>query len=124
MPPPLLPVFDVREVHLDDRALRKLERVADRVAVVRPGARVDDEATGGVAELLAPLDVLAFVVGLASQDVAAEVGPPLANHPLELGQREPTVNGRIPTLEDVEVRAVQHADEHGRSLARDQLVER
>ena len=43
---PLLALVDVRQVHLDDRHVEDLERVVDRVAVVRPGAGVDDQAVG------------------------------------------------------------------------------
>src|SRR5215211_6076241 len=68
--PPLLSLLDVREVNLDDGHLEQLEGVPDRVAVVRPRSRVDDDGVGPVARVVAPLDVLALVVRLKAADTA------------------------------------------------------
>jgi hypothetical protein len=103
-------------VHLHDRPASELERVADRIAVVRPGAGVDDEAVGRLPQLLAPVDVLALAVRLAAEDIASELSAPLANPHFELLKREPTVDGGIPSLEQVQIHAVEHADEHSESL--------
>ena len=43
LPPPLLPLVDVGQVHLDDRDRERLERVVDRPRVVRERAGVDDD---------------------------------------------------------------------------------
>ena len=56
--------------------LKQLDRVADRVAVVRPGARVDDDAVGPVERVVAPLDVLALVVRLPAAHRAARARSP------------------------------------------------
>src|SRR5207249_10138518 len=62
--PPLLASLDVREVNFDDRRVEQLERIADRVRVVRPRAGVDDHAVGPVVRVVTPLDVLALAIGL------------------------------------------------------------
>ena len=116
MPTPVVARVDVGDVHLHERAAGELERVTDRVAVVRPGACVDDEAGGRLTELLAPLDVLALAVRLTADDVAAELRSPGPDPILQLMQREPAVDGRVAPLEDVEVGTVEHADEHPASL--------
>ena len=54
---------DVGEVDLDRRQPGDLDRVAQRPRVVRPGARVQQQAVGVVARLVQLLDVLALVVG-------------------------------------------------------------
>ena len=46
--PPLLPLVDIREVHLDDWDVEELERVVDRPGVMRPRAGVDDYPVDGV----------------------------------------------------------------------------
>ena len=69
--PPLLALVDVREVHLDDRDLEDVERVVDRVAVVRPRARVDDQPVGVAVGVVDPVDVLALVVRLLAAGASA-----------------------------------------------------
>jgi hypothetical protein len=105
-------------VHLDDRPASELERVADRIAVVRPGAGVDDEAVGGLPQLLAPVDVLALAVRLAAENVAAELAAPFADLLFEVAEGESTVDSGIPSLEQVEVHAIEDADQHSESLDR------
>src|SRR5690349_433691 len=61
-PPPRLAFLDVRDVHLDERPTEELERVADRPAVVRPRARVDDQPVDGADGVVAEPDVLALAV--------------------------------------------------------------
>jgi hypothetical protein len=103
-------------MNLDHRPTGELERVVDRVAVVRPCAGIDDEAFRGLAELLAPVHVLALAVRLPAVDLAAELACPFADPLLELGEREAAVHGRVPAVEGVQVHAVQDADQHGRNL--------
>ena len=74
--PPLLALLDVGQVHLDDGRGEELDRVADRVAVVRPGARVQDDPVGPAAGLVAPVDVLALVVRLLAPDASARARAP------------------------------------------------
>src|SRR3954447_9263145 len=62
--PPLLARFDVREVNLDRRQAHELERVPDRVRVVRPRARIQHKRIGGVGGRVQRLAELALVVGL------------------------------------------------------------
>src|SRR5918996_5786804 len=81
--PPFLPLLDVRKVYLDDGHLQQLEGVPDRVAVVRPRSRVDDDRVGPVAGVVAPLDVLALVVRLKTTHAALELAPPLVDLRLE-----------------------------------------
>ena len=62
--PPRLARVDVGQVDLDRRQAGELERVADRVRVVRPGARVEHHPVGEPVEPVQVLDELALVVGL------------------------------------------------------------
>src|SRR5256885_886543 len=66
--PPLLALLRIGEVHLDNRPLKELERVVDRVAVVAPGSWVRDHAVGPIERFVAPADVLALAVRLAATD--------------------------------------------------------
>src|SRR2546430_1813861 len=59
---PFLSGLDVREVYLDHGHARDLERIPDRVAVVGPGARIQDQPVGELGSLMQPLDVLVFGV--------------------------------------------------------------
>ena len=96
----------------------------DRVAVVAPGARVDDHAVGPVERVVAELDVLALAVRLAAADGVAELAGPRVDALLELVQRKAAVDRRVAPVEDVEVHAVEDVHAHGGSLVGDQLVER
>src|SRR6266516_4337641 len=109
---PLLPLVDVREVHLDDRDRERLECVVDRPRVVRPRRGVDDDAVDGVVRVVAPLGELTLVVRLAALDGQLELPRPLVDAALELGDRQPAVHLRIATAEHVEVDAVQDGDPH------------
>ena len=62
--PPLLPLLDVGEMHLDDGDGEQLRRVVDSPGVVRPRPGVDDDAVGPVERVVTPVDELAFVVRL------------------------------------------------------------
>ena len=100
-------------MHLDDGRLEQLERVADRVRVVRPGTGIGDDAVRPVERVVAPVDVLPFVVRLPAADVTAELRGPLVDAGLQLREREPAVEGGVATREHVEVHAVQDDDLHG-----------
>src|SRR5215211_3567403 len=83
-PAPFLPLLDVGEMHLDDRHREEVERVADRVAVMRPSPRVDDDAARPPARLVAEIDVLTLAVRLEAANVAAELPGPRVDPGLEL----------------------------------------
>src|ERR1051326_561934 len=53
---------DVREMNLDDRQIGGVERVEDRDGGMRQGAGIDDDAVGGLARLVDPVDQHALVV--------------------------------------------------------------
>ena len=110
---PLLPLVDVREVHLDHRDREELDRVADRPRVVSPRARVDDHAVRPVERLVAPVDELTLVVRLTRTHGALELARPLVDLGLELGDADPAVERRIAAADHVEVHAVQDNDSHG-----------
>src|SRR5689334_7973128 len=59
---------NIRQMYLDHRQLRRLERVEDSDRSVCVGAGVEDNAVGILTSLLDPVDQLAFVVGLAEID--------------------------------------------------------
>src|SRR5262245_32204856 len=88
-PAPLLALVDVGEMNLDDRRLEQLERVPDRVAVVRPRGRVDDDAVRPVERFMDPVDVLALVVRLFALRTRADIARPLVDARLELSERQP-----------------------------------
>ncbi len=72
-------------MNLDRRQRGDLERVADRVRVVRPGARVEHERRGGLARPVDELAVLALVIGLGEGGVEPEVAGEPLDTLLELG---------------------------------------
>src|SRR6202162_1893827 len=81
---PLLPLLDVREGHFDDGCVEKLQSVANRVGVVSPRAGVHDDSVGPIERVVAPLDVLAFVICLTAANVAPESRSPLGDARLAL----------------------------------------
>ena len=109
-------------MHLDDGHVEELERVADRVAVVRPRPRVCDHSVRPVERLVDPVDVLALAVRLLALHARAEIARPLIDPRLELVERGAAVLLRIAAAEHVEVDAVEDEDAHRRNLG-DQLVE-
>src|SRR5439155_14649064 len=113
---PLLALVDVREVDLDERDGQQLERVPDRIRVVRPGPRVRDDAVGPVERVVAPLDVFALVVRLPAAYVAAELGGPLVDPRLEVAERDAAVELRVAPPEHVEIDPVEHDDLHAGTL--------
>src|SRR5439155_22963676 len=104
--PPLLALLDIREVHLDDRKLEQLERVANRIAVVRPRAGIDDDAVRPVARVVAPVDELSLAARLQTPNRAFELAAPPVNLRFELVQPEPSVESRLAIRERVQIDAV------------------
>ena len=59
---------------LDRGQAGQLQRVADRVRVVGPGARVEDDPVGEPLQAVQVLDELALVVGLKEPRLEPELG--------------------------------------------------
>jgi hypothetical protein len=97
---------------LDQRHLEQLDRVADRIAVVGPGAGVDHDAVRPVERVVAPVDVLTFAVRLPALDVQLELAGPVVDPRLELTETETAVQLGVPPPDDVEVDSVQDGDPH------------
>src|SRR3990170_7349403 len=114
--PPLLPLGDVREMDLDDRPPEELDGVADRVAVVRPRTRVEDDPVRPAPRVVAPVDELALVVRLEAADGDVECPRPLVDPRLELVVGEAAVESRIAVRKCVQVRSVDDGGAHGASL--------
>ena len=72
MMPEALAPEDIRQMHLDDRQVGGIERVEDRDRRMGESAGVEDDAVGGLARLVDPIDQLALVVGLAEIDRQVE----------------------------------------------------
>src|SRR5262249_36893126 len=92
-------------------------RVVDRPRVVRPGGGVDDDRVDGVVRVVAPLHELALVVRLAALDGQLELPRPRIDLALELRDRQPSVELRVATAEDVQVDAVEDEDPHAINLS-------
>ena len=97
----------------------RLERVADRPAVVRPRARVHNEAVGGVERRVQELDVLALVVRLPAADLEAQLAGPRVDLRLEILERAVAVDAGVASPEQVEVDPVEDVDAHGPMLLSD-----
>ena len=85
MPAPLLALVDVGEVDLDRGQPGDLERVADRLAVVGPGAGVEQRRVGDLGQPVQALDEVALVVGLKERDLEVELAAEALDLRLELG---------------------------------------
>src|SRR5581483_10241967 len=121
---PLLALLDVRQMHLDERHVEDLERIVDRVAVMRPRSRVEDDAVDVAVGVVDPADVLALAVRLSAADGQRELLRPLVDLRLELVQAEAAVDLGVPPSEHVEVHAVQDEDLHRLTLTRAQAINR
>ena len=109
VPTELLALLDVGEMDLGDGSAHHLERVPDRVAVVRPGAGVDDHRAGALhGQAVQLLDHLALEVRLEGPDLEAAPLGVTRDRALELDQRLRPVLRRVTPPEHVEVDAVQH----------------
>src|SRR5438093_3253029 len=103
-------------MHLDDWTGKEVDRVPDRIAVVRPRARVDDERVDVVHGLVTPVDVFALAVGLAAAHTEAELARPRVDARLELLDRLAAVELRIAAADDVQVHAVEDVHTHAATL--------
>ena len=109
---PLLARVDIREVHFDERHGERLECVVDRPRVVRPGARVDDQAVGRAERLVKEADVLAFVVRLPAANLEVELARPRVDLGFEILDRLVAVGRLVTATEQVEVDTVEDVDPH------------
>src|SRR5918992_396341 len=75
--PPLFARVHVGEVHLDGRTVGDLERVPNRVAVVRPRTRVYEQRVRELGRLVQPLDVLSLGVRLEEARLESELARPV-----------------------------------------------
>src|SRR6185369_7665612 len=105
-----LTLEDVRQMHLDDRQVGREECIEHRYRGVGQRTGVEDDAVGGFARLLYPVDELTFVVGLPKLDLQVE-GRRSGEAPLlDIGQGVVAVNRRITHSEQIEVGTVQDID--------------
>ena len=91
--------------------IERIERVEDRDRGVREGRRVDDDAAGGFARLVDPIDDLVLPVALVKPNVEFQFLRQCAAILLDVGQRFVSVNVWLPLAEQVEIGAVQNIDE-------------
>src|ERR1044072_569809 len=89
---------------------RQLERIADRIAVMRPGTWIEQEAVGQSGRVVQTFHVLALGVGLEEARLEPELRRPVADPYLELDQREGAVVLGVALAEHVEVDTVQDLD--------------
>src|SRR4051812_48484196 len=115
---PLLALLDVREMNLDYRHLEQLERVADRIAVVAPRARVEDQPVDVVVRVVDPFDELALAVRLPAAGADVEGVRPLVDLRLELIHAHAAVELRVAAPDHIEVDAVEDQDLHQRLITR------
>jgi hypothetical protein len=70
----LLACVDVGQVDLDRRQTGQLERIADRVRVVRPRSGVQNDPVGEPFESVQVLDELPLVIGVEEARLDPELG--------------------------------------------------
>ena len=86
---PFLARADVGQVDLDGRQACELDGVADRVAVVSPGAGVEQGGIGDLGQAMEVLHELALVVGLEKPHLELEGLREALDLDLELPERDP-----------------------------------
>ena len=87
-----------------------LEGVADRIAVMGPGAGVEDQRIAGPGAWCRRSTILAFVVRLEEARLEAELARPMPDAHLQLDQRQRPVVLGVALSEHVEVDAVEDLD--------------
>src|ERR1700747_3344435 len=105
---------NVRQMHLDDRQFGGEKRVehCHRGVGQRPG--IENDAVGGFARLLDPVDELALVIGLPTLELQFERCGADEASLLDVGQSIMAINRGIPYSEQIEVGTVQNIN--GRQL--------
>jgi hypothetical protein len=82
---------------------------------VRERARVEDDAGEPLAEGgLEPVDELSLVIRLPALDRVAATAGVLAEHTIDFGERDATVDARLAGAQEIQVRTVQDQDLHAR----------
>jgi hypothetical protein len=110
--------MNIGQVHLDDRAIERLERVEKGDRGMRVGGRVDDDRLRGRSRFVDPLDQLVFGVALAKLDGQGKSPPFGSAEFLNILQRFCPVDRRLATAKQVQIRAVQHEDRPGHATFR------
>src|SRR6266480_7598025 len=103
---------DVRDMDLDDRLARAAQRIGERQAVVREGARVDDDGVICGALFFDPVDQLAFVVRLQAGEYELELTGALIEQLFQVGEGLRSVNLRLTPSERPKVWAVENEHPH------------
>src|SRR5580704_17180170 len=98
-------------MHLDDGRVEGGERVADRHGSVGEGGRVDDDAGGAFARGVDEVDDLIFPVALMELDRKLEFRADASAVGLDVGQCLASVNVRLALAQQVEIWAVEDADD-------------
>src|SRR3989344_246553 len=93
-------------MYLDRRKPGVDDGIVERIAVVRQGSRIDDDARGLRAFGLQPVDKRALVIGLERPDGKAESFRFVGNYSLDVLQGRGAVVRRITPAELVKVGAV------------------
>ena len=101
-------MLDVGQVDLDRGQAAQLERVPDRVRVVRPGARVEHQAVDGPGRLVERLAEVALVVGLREGRLEPQLARVAPDDHLEIGEGHARVVLRVAPAQLVEVHPVHH----------------
>ncbi len=110
----------IRDVHLDERepGLRHERRgVAQRVAVVREGGRIQDDGLARVDRLVQPADQLGLVVGLPQVDLVVGTRS-LGEQHAQCGEVLVAVDVGFPAAESPEVRSIENEHARHEDLAR------
>ena len=104
---------NVGHVHFINRALEDGQRVADAIAVMRPGASIDQHGSGSIA--MRSMNALAhgtFKIGLETLDAGTQIVAERRHRCVDLGQRDGAVLRRIALAEHVEIDAVEQENSH------------
>jgi hypothetical protein len=105
----------VGKVDLHDRHLDRGDRVAEGDRVVGERARVEDDAGEPLAlRGLEPVDQLALVIRLPALDRVAAATRMIAEHAVDLRERDLAVHPGLAGAEQIQVGAVQHENFHAR----------
>jgi hypothetical protein len=94
-------------MHFDHEPFEGVERVEDGHRGVSEGGRIDNNAAGGLARFMDPVDNLIFTVRLVKGDLKTQLGPNTTAISFDIGQRFIAVDARLPLAEQVEVRSIE-----------------
>ena len=97
-------------MHLYQGFIEGPQRVEQRNRGVAVGAGVQDEPGETAGDFLNPGDEFAFAVALSTLDLNSESGRLVAAHRLDIGERRPAIDVRLPPPEQVQVGTVEDQD--------------